>query len=115
MVTGECPEWQRELTVNQPPHGFVGSSPTSPTNKINSDNLTKLAREKGPTVSSRVGWGVGACPLPSVFYPLLSVTGRYFATAERAGMVGLAASRTRAFRAAGVVVVAGGRRLRHGR
>ena len=28
---GECPERQRELTVNQPPHGFVGSSPTSPT------------------------------------------------------------------------------------
>ena len=28
---GECPEWQRELTVNQPPYGFVGSSPTSPT------------------------------------------------------------------------------------
>ena len=30
---GECPERQRELTVNQPPHGFVGSSPTSPTNR----------------------------------------------------------------------------------
>src|SRR5207245_6179162 len=29
--TGECPEWQRELTVNQPPHGFEGSSPASPT------------------------------------------------------------------------------------
>lgn len=29
--TGECPEWQRELTVNQPPHGFAGSSPASPT------------------------------------------------------------------------------------
>src|SRR5437868_1517211 len=28
---GECPEWQRELTVNQPPHGFEGSSPSSPT------------------------------------------------------------------------------------
>lgn len=28
---GECPEWQRELTVNQPPHGFAGSSPASPT------------------------------------------------------------------------------------
>src|SRR5436305_13724295 len=29
--TGECLEWQRELTVNQPPHGFEGSSPSSPT------------------------------------------------------------------------------------
>src|SRR5207302_10554439 len=28
---GECPEWQRELTVNQPPYGFAGSSPASPT------------------------------------------------------------------------------------
>ena len=28
---GECPEWQRELTVNQPPHGFEGSSPSFPT------------------------------------------------------------------------------------
>lgn len=28
---GECPEWQRELTVNQPPYGFEGSSPSSPT------------------------------------------------------------------------------------
>src|SRR5437868_15454528 len=28
---GECPEWQRELTVNQPPHGVEGSSPSSPT------------------------------------------------------------------------------------
>src|SRR5437868_5414399 len=28
---GECPEWQRELTANQPPHGFEGSSPSSPT------------------------------------------------------------------------------------
>ncbi|MBN9597971.1 MAG: hypothetical protein J0G36_21795, partial [Afipia sp.] len=25
------PEWQRELTVNQPPYGFEGSSPSSPT------------------------------------------------------------------------------------
>src|SRR5262245_64512533 len=31
IETGECPEWQRELTVNQPPHGFAGSSPASPT------------------------------------------------------------------------------------
>ncbi len=29
---GKCPEWQRELTVNQPPHGFEGSSPSFPTN-----------------------------------------------------------------------------------
>src|SRR3954452_19463752 len=28
---GKCPEWQRELTVNQPPHGFEGSSPSFPT------------------------------------------------------------------------------------
>ena len=34
LSLGECPEWQRELTVNQPPHGFEGSSPSSPTNKI---------------------------------------------------------------------------------
>src|ERR1700733_3215858 len=32
---GECPEWQRELTVNQPPHGFEGSSPSFPTNDFN--------------------------------------------------------------------------------
>src|SRR3954451_23740465 len=30
-VPGKCPEWQRELTVNQPPHGFEGSSPSFPT------------------------------------------------------------------------------------
>jgi hypothetical protein len=30
-LAGECPEWQRELTVNQPPYGFEGSSPSSPT------------------------------------------------------------------------------------
>ena len=34
--TGKCPEWQRELTVNQPPHGFEGSSPSFPTIDINS-------------------------------------------------------------------------------
>ena len=28
---GECPEWQRELTVNQPSYDFEGSSPSSPT------------------------------------------------------------------------------------
>jgi hypothetical protein len=28
---GECPEWQRELTVNQPSSDFEGSSPSSPT------------------------------------------------------------------------------------
>jgi hypothetical protein len=33
--TGKCPEWQRELTVNQPPHGFEGSSPSFPTNIFN--------------------------------------------------------------------------------
>ena len=33
--TGKCPEWQRELTVNQPPHGFEGSSPSFPTSNIN--------------------------------------------------------------------------------
>jgi hypothetical protein len=44
-VAGECPEWQRELTVNQPPHGFVGSSPTSPT-------IPEQARETAPTVVS---------------------------------------------------------------
>src|SRR5437899_1564274 len=31
LSLGECPEWQRELTVNQPPHGFEGSSPSFPT------------------------------------------------------------------------------------
>src|SRR5262249_40384806 len=36
---GECPEWQRELTVNQPPHGFAGSSPASPTS---ADPIAKL-------------------------------------------------------------------------
>src|SRR4030088_2625319 len=30
-VAGECPEWQRELTVNQPSYDFEGSSPSSPT------------------------------------------------------------------------------------
>jgi hypothetical protein len=33
--TGECPEWQRELTVNQPSYDFEGSSPSSPTNLFN--------------------------------------------------------------------------------
>lgn len=31
---GECPEWQRELTVNQPSYDFEGSSPSSPTNVL---------------------------------------------------------------------------------
>ena len=31
MAPGECPEWQRELTVNQPSYDFEGSSPSSPT------------------------------------------------------------------------------------
>ena len=37
VETGECPEWQRELTVNQPPHGFEGSSPSFPTIDKKSD------------------------------------------------------------------------------
>lgn len=32
LILGECPEWQRGLTVNQLSFDFVGSSPTSPTN-----------------------------------------------------------------------------------
>ena len=28
---GKCPEWQRELTVNQPSYDFEGSSPSFPT------------------------------------------------------------------------------------
>jgi hypothetical protein len=32
-LRGECPERQRELTVNQPSNDFAGSSPASPTNK----------------------------------------------------------------------------------
>src|SRR3954451_12738444 len=39
-VTGECPEWQRELTVNQPSYDFEGSSPSSPTNRC-SRGLTR--------------------------------------------------------------------------
>lgn len=49
-VAGECPEWQRELTVNQPPHGFVGSSPTSPTILKNRDNFWKLLAVTGSQV-----------------------------------------------------------------
>ena len=37
---GECPEWQRELTVNQPPHGFAGSSPASPTILKSQENFS---------------------------------------------------------------------------
>lgn len=39
---GECPEWQRELTVNQPPHGFAGSSPASPTIRISARTESQL-------------------------------------------------------------------------
>jgi hypothetical protein len=48
---GECPEWQRELTVNQPPHGFAGSSPASPTNDFNrlDQNITLSSFAGGPT------------------------------------------------------------------
>jgi hypothetical protein len=35
VQAGECPEWQRELTVNQPSYDFEGSSPSSPTNYLN--------------------------------------------------------------------------------
>jgi hypothetical protein len=45
--TGECPEWQRELTVNQPPHGFEGSSPSSP---------TSLRSSSSGSASHRASW-----------------------------------------------------------
>ena len=44
---GECPEWQRELTVNQPPHGFEGSSPSSPTILLRAKALRRI--ESCPT------------------------------------------------------------------
>jgi hypothetical protein len=34
---GECPEWQRGGTVNPLLHGFVGSSPTSPTIRLKTE------------------------------------------------------------------------------
>src|ERR1700752_709602 len=48
--TGECPEWQRELTVNQPPHGFAGSSPASPTSLC---SLVELRPGNEPPMSER--------------------------------------------------------------
>ena len=41
---GECPEWQRELTVNQPSYDFVGSSPTSPTILLRAKALRRIER-----------------------------------------------------------------------
>jgi hypothetical protein len=43
---GECPEWQRELTVNQPPYGFVGSSPTSPTIRDQESGISYQDRDE---------------------------------------------------------------------
>src|SRR3954463_12906385 len=51
---GECPEWQRELTVNQPPHGFAGSSPASPTKFI---SFTKITRTDNPGQAPEMGGG----------------------------------------------------------
>ena len=48
---GECPEWQRELTVNQPPHGFAGSSPASPT--IAGMHITNSGPWRSPPISLR--------------------------------------------------------------
>src|SRR6185295_11362836 len=45
--TGECPEWQRELTVNQPSYDFEGSSPSSPTS-LRSRSERRLPR-RSPT------------------------------------------------------------------
>src|SRR5262245_22220743 len=44
--TGECPEWQRELTVNQPSYDFAGSSPASPTT-LRPDGL-RVAQPRRP-------------------------------------------------------------------
>src|SRR4051812_8621761 len=46
---GKCPEWQRELTVNQPPHGFEGSSPSFPTT-LRPDGL-RVAQPRNPSDS----------------------------------------------------------------
>jgi hypothetical protein len=50
---GECPEWQRELTVNQPPYGFVGSSPTSPTILKSLEEWTDQAMERTERETSK--------------------------------------------------------------
>src|SRR6476659_6168963 len=76
---GECPEWQRELTVNQPPYGFVGSSPTSPTNYFNNLQQASVAIEERAFVAQfwGMGWGTGIHPLLSASIrrpPLQSVT-----------------------------------------
>jgi hypothetical protein len=42
---GKCPEWQRELTVNQPSYDFEGSSPSFPTT-LRPDGL-RVAQPRG--------------------------------------------------------------------
>src|ERR1700731_2960345 len=51
-VAGECPEWQRELTVNQPSYDFEGSSPSSPTT-LRPDGL-RVAQPSGDVSAKRV-------------------------------------------------------------
>ena len=53
--TGECTEWQRELTVNQPSYDFAGSSPASPTSlrSLRELRLGKPARSEGCRVEAR--------------------------------------------------------------
>jgi hypothetical protein len=60
MAPGECPEWQRELTVNQPPHGFAGSSPASPTSlrslrELRLGKPSAAFRRAGPTSHDSAG------------------------------------------------------------
>src|SRR5882757_6481572 len=52
---GECPEWQRELTVNQPSYDFEGSSPSSPTSLrlLRKLRLGKPHRSEGCRVVAR--------------------------------------------------------------
>src|ERR1700743_106670 len=55
IESGECPEWQRELTVNQPPHGFAGSSPASPTNDLVAERLIASQRRVFAKIGKRGG------------------------------------------------------------
>src|SRR5260370_41745030 len=64
VETGECPEWQRELTVNQPPHGFEGSSPSFPTTlRPCGLRVAQLTRRRG-AARSRSKSGISPLVIP---------------------------------------------------
>src|SRR4051812_29241382 len=65
--TGECPEWQRELTVNQPSYDFEGSSPSSPTILLRAEALRRIAARQSAKQDALRSLGEGGLPGCTMF------------------------------------------------